>query len=208
MDKAIDEPGTLSQLLLLTLIENNRLRRTLRKRERTKPRRTRRIERASDMALRLRVDLARIGKGLTHHALAIAIGASRPRVSAVLSGSQGFPRSWLAPVAHVLGVSPEQLLAGLDWAPRTGGRQKRTAGQPRVRRQKQESERNRAMRLRLRDLLRSHGKRHVDLAQHVGVSRPTVTRVLSGSMSLPPAWMPKVNSFFDLSPAELLGAAA
>lgn len=41
----------------------------------------------------------------------------------------------------------------------------------------------------LRKAMKAKGLRHVDLARYIGVSRPFVTSILNGRVSLPPAWI-------------------
>lgn len=205
-----NEARTLSQLLLLVLIENCKLRKRVLKlaerKERRRlagPLRRKLAETAANLALRTRIGLLLTAKGITRTKVARTIGVTKSTVSDVLNGARGLPSSWLPYIADLLEVSVEALLAGLDW-PASKRSHPRPERKPRARKPRQENDPERAVRMRLRMLLLAHSRTQTELARHIGIARSCVSQVLAGTMALPPAWMPRLSTFLHLTPEEIL----
>lgn len=144
--------------------------------------------------------------GIHHATLAEAVGVTRPAVSKALSGRLGLPGAWLPAIAAVLGTTTTKLLQGLNWQP--GRRRPATprSRTPRVKRPESKAEQD--LRFRLRGLFDCSHLTHQHVATAIGVTRSSVTRVLTGINPLPSAWLKPIATLLNMPPSQLLGGIA
>lgn len=166
----------------------------------------RRKETPGEQQLRDRIRSLMRKHNITQAVLAYAIGVSRIAVTQMLIGNTGLPRPWIGVVASVLKTTEKDLLAGIDWQPYRRHPRRKETFSPRRRRQEKPEER--ALRIRLRMLMVSQVITQAQIAKVIGVTRVSVSHVLTGRAPLPPAWLKPLATSLNLTVTQMIGGIA